>query len=31
MTEVLLILIDDKLDAHYIISEDVNNKEKPNQ
>jgi hypothetical protein len=24
---VLFILIDDKLDAHYIISEDVNNKE----
>lgn len=29
--EILFILIDDKLDAHYIISEDVNNKEKPNQ
>jgi len=24
---ILFILIDDKLDAHYIISEDVNNKE----
>lgn len=31
MMEVLFILIDDKLDAHYIISEDVNNKEEPNQ
>lgn len=28
---ILFVLIDDKLDAHYIISEDVNNKEKPNQ
>jgi hypothetical protein len=25
--EILFILIDDKLDAHYIISENVNNKE----
>lgn len=31
MMEVLFILIDDKLDAHYIISQDVNNQEKPNQ
>jgi len=29
--DILFILIDDKLDAHYIISEDANNKEKPNQ
>jgi len=29
--EVLFILIDDKLDAHYIISENVDNKEEPNQ
>jgi hypothetical protein len=28
---ILFILIDDKLDAHYIISEDVDNKEKRNQ
>jgi hypothetical protein len=28
---ILFILIDNKLDAHYIVSEDVNNKEKPNQ
>lgn len=25
--DILFILIDDKLDAHYIISEDVDNKE----
>lgn len=25
--EILFILIDDKLDAHYIISENVNNQE----
>ena len=30
MMEVLYILIDDKLDAHYIVSEDADNKEKPN-
>jgi hypothetical protein len=28
---ILFILIDDKLDAHYIISEDVNNKEEPSK
>lgn len=28
---ILFVLIDDKLDAHYIISEDVNNKEEPNE
>ena len=28
---ILFILIDDKLDAHYIISEYVDNKEKPNE
>ena len=28
---ILFILIDNKLDAHYIVSEDVNNKEEPNQ
>ena len=28
---ILFLLIDDKLDAHYIISENVNNKEKPNK
>lgn len=28
---ILFILVDDKLDAHYIISEDVNNKEEPNE
>jgi len=26
--EILFVLIDDKLDAHYIISENVDNKEK---
>jgi hypothetical protein len=25
---ILFVLIDDKLDAHYIISENVDNKEK---
>lgn len=29
--EILFILMDDKLDAHYIISEDVNNKEKSDE
>jgi hypothetical protein len=29
--EVLFILIDDKLDAHYIISENVDNKEERNK
>ena len=28
---ILFILIDNKLDAHYIVSEDANNKEEPNQ
>jgi hypothetical protein len=26
--EILFVLIDDKLDAHYIISHDVDNKKK---
>jgi hypothetical protein len=29
--EVLFILIDDKLDAHYIVSEYVDNKEKSDE
>jgi hypothetical protein len=29
--KILFVLMDDKLDAHYIISEDVDNKEEPNQ
>jgi hypothetical protein len=28
---ILFVLIDDKLDAHYIISEYVDNKEDPNE
>lgn len=28
---ILFVLVDDKLDSHYIISENVNNKEEPNQ
>lgn len=28
---ILFVLMDDKLDAHYIISENVDNKEKPNE
>jgi hypothetical protein len=31
MIDILFILIDDKLDAHYIISSDVNNKEESNE
>jgi hypothetical protein len=27
--DILFILIDDKLDAHYIVSEYVDNKEEP--
>jgi hypothetical protein len=29
--DILFILIDNKLDAHYIVSEYVDNKEEPNQ
>jgi hypothetical protein len=29
--EIKFILIDDKLDAHYIISTNVNSKKKPTQ
>ncbi len=29
--EVLFVLIDHKLDAHYIISENVNNQERSDQ
>lgn len=29
--DILFILIDDKLDAHYIVSENANNKEEPNE
>lgn len=28
---ILFVLIDDKLDAHYIITEDADNKEEPNE
>jgi len=28
---ILFVLMDDKLDAHYIISQDVNNKKEPNK
>lgn len=31
MMNILFVLIDDKLDAHYIISENVDNKEVPNE
>lgn len=28
---ILFVIVDDKLDAHYIVSRDVDNKEKPNE